>query len=336
MSSGDVLSRRPRPALRGHVRIRRAGCRSTFPHVLSMPLHLKIFALGAFPLRPMGLIHLSNTIESPGELRRERASTSPWRLATTSAPTRASLSTWIRRLERRADAVEGDLRVPGALAGVLARAGGRPPRPPKAPKDSAVLAEFDVTRRTAWAYARVSMDFNPIHLSDRAAKFFGLRGSIGHGMWSLARTLAQAPAPAIPGGAGSGRSFCRRCSCRVASRSRSGATRASAAAPCATCAPDAFTCTSGGRPTSRRRERPGHRPGHRPAHRLVSTDARTHHQAGTRRRRSRGAGGSPRPLPASAARRGRPSLRLSLPGRARRSRGTVTTAARGRPCRAGR
>ena len=41
----------------------------TFPHVLSMPLHLKIFALGAFPLRPMGLIHLSNTIESPGDLK---------------------------------------------------------------------------------------------------------------------------------------------------------------------------------------------------------------------------------------------------------------------------
>ena len=40
----------------------------TFPHVLAMPLHLKIFANGAFPLRPMGLIHLSNVIESLGEL----------------------------------------------------------------------------------------------------------------------------------------------------------------------------------------------------------------------------------------------------------------------------
>ena len=56
-----------------------------------------------------------------------------------------------------------------------------------------MLAEFDVTLRTAWDYARVSSDFNPIHLSDRAARFFGLRGAISHGMWSLARSLAQAP-----------------------------------------------------------------------------------------------------------------------------------------------
>ena len=60
-----------------------------------------------------------------------------------------------------------------------------------------MLAEFDVTRRTAWDYARVSMDFNPIHLSDRAARFFGLRGAISHGMWSLARSLAQDPMPVL-------------------------------------------------------------------------------------------------------------------------------------------
>jgi acyl dehydratase len=81
------------------------------------------------------------------------------------------------------------------------RTGGRPPRPPKAPKDATVLAELDVTGETARAYARVSSDFNPIHLSDRAARFVGLKGAISHGMWSLARSLAQSPLPAIPRGA---------------------------------------------------------------------------------------------------------------------------------------
>jgi acyl dehydratase len=80
----------------------------------------------------------------------------------------------------------------------VARAGARPPRPPKAPKDSTVLAELDVSLGTAWAYARVSGDFNPIHLNDRAAQFFGLKGAIGHGMWSLARSLAAAPLATIP------------------------------------------------------------------------------------------------------------------------------------------
>jgi acyl dehydratase len=82
----------------------------------------------------------------------------------------------------------------------VGRKGGRPPRPPKAPKDAAVLSELKVTGRTAWSYARVSGDFNPIHLNDRVARYFGLRGAISHGMWSLARSLAQAPVPALADG----------------------------------------------------------------------------------------------------------------------------------------
>ena len=61
-----------------------------------------------------------------------------------------------------------------------------------------MLAELSVSLRTAWDYARVSSDFNPIHLSDRAARFFGLRGAIAHGMWSLARSLAFPTTPEKP------------------------------------------------------------------------------------------------------------------------------------------
>jgi len=174
----------------------------TYPHVLAMPLHLAIFAMRAFPLRPMGLIHLSNAIESLGELH----------------PGMSLSIDVAARNYHRTDAglafdmdteISGDGRPVWRETCVFLsrwpesaeRTGGRPPRPPRAPKDSAVLAEMDVTLRTAWAYAHVSGDFNPIHLNDRAARFFGLRGAIGHGMWSLARTLAQAPAPSIPLGA---------------------------------------------------------------------------------------------------------------------------------------
>ena len=59
-----------------------------------------------------------------------------------------------------------------------------------------MLSQFEVTMRKVWDYARVSSDYNPIHLSDRAARYFGLRGAIAHGMWSLARSLAQPPMPA--------------------------------------------------------------------------------------------------------------------------------------------
>ena len=197
------------------------------------------------------------------------------------------------------------------------RPASRPPRPPKAPKDSAVLAEFDVTRRTAWDYARVSMDFNPIHLSDRAAKFFGLRGSISHGMWSLARSLAQEPAPVIPGrcphrdavpdaGAAAGprgdqgmdgRGPATACALRHSHRAR------------------AHVRVVAGR----RRDDVNARAstGHHPAHRVVSTDARTT-QSGSCSTTSRSRCWR-KPWISTCAhdRSGRSSLRLPLPGRAR-------------------
>lgn len=175
---------------------------ATFPHVLAMPLHLKIFATSAFPLRPMGLIHLSNVIETPGELR---------------VGAEYDLDVAARNYRQTDAGIAFDMDSQFSAGGQVVwretcvflsrwpdaaeRSGGaRPPRPPKAPKDAAVLAELDVARKTAWSYARVSRDFNPIHLSDRAARFFGLRGAISHGMWSLARSLAaEAGTGWVPG-----------------------------------------------------------------------------------------------------------------------------------------
>jgi len=179
-----------------------AGLPVTFPHVLAMPLHLKIFAQRAFALRPMGLIHLANVIECPGELTSGREMDIIARACNYQSTDAGLAFDMATEISAGGQVLWKETcvflsRWPEAAG----RGGARPPRPPKAPKDSAVLAELEVTRETAWAYARVSEDFNPIHLSNRAARFFGLRGAIGHGMWSLARSLAQAPLPVIPRGA---------------------------------------------------------------------------------------------------------------------------------------
>lgn len=166
----------------------------TYPHVIAMPLHLRIMAMASFPLRPMGLIHVSNLISLPGELR---------------PGTGLDLVVCARNYRKTDAGLAFDMDTEISQGGQPAwrencvflsrwpdsvqRTGARPPRPPKAPKDSRILAEFDVSLQTAWGYARVSSDFNPIHLNDRAARFFGLRGAISHGMWSLARSLAERP-----------------------------------------------------------------------------------------------------------------------------------------------
>jgi acyl dehydratase len=171
----------------------------TYPHVLAMPLHLRIMALSSFPLRPMGLIHVSNTIAQPRALeagmtvnivvaaRNYRKVDAGLAFDMVTDIVRAGQTVWRETcvfMSRWPESVQ--------------RTGGRPPRPPKAPKDSQVLTELAVDLNRAWSYARVSDDYNPIHLNDRAARFFGLRGAIAHGMWTLARSLAERPSDVPP------------------------------------------------------------------------------------------------------------------------------------------
>jgi hypothetical protein len=40
-----------------------------------------------------------------------------------------------------------------------------------------------ITENTGWRYARVSGDFNPIHLTARTAKMFGFKQAVAHGMF---------------------------------------------------------------------------------------------------------------------------------------------------------
>jgi acyl dehydratase len=174
----------------------------TYPHVLAMPLHLRIMGMKAFPLRPMGLIHVSNTIAQPGELA--AGMTVSMRVAAQNyRRTDAGLTFDMATEISRGDELlwrETCVFLSRWPESAQPRTGTRPPRPPKAPRDARVLAELEVDLARAWSYARVARDFNPIHLSDRAARFFGLRGAISHGMWSLARSLAESPVDTPPAG----------------------------------------------------------------------------------------------------------------------------------------
>jgi acyl dehydratase len=67
---------------------------------------------------------------------------------------------------------------------------------------SRLAADTPLSRQTDFAapadmgrrYAKVSGDFNPIHLSAASAKLFGFRQAIAHGLWTTARALA----PLVP------------------------------------------------------------------------------------------------------------------------------------------
>jgi acyl dehydratase len=54
----------------------------------------------------------------------------------------------------------------------------------------AQLTSLEAAADTGRRYARLSGDFNPIHLWPVTAKLFGFRRAIAHGLWSQARALA--------------------------------------------------------------------------------------------------------------------------------------------------
>ena len=54
-----------------------------------------------------------------------------------------------------------------------------------------VIAKLPVTIDTAWRYAKLSGDFNPIHLHKLSAKALGLPNALIHGMYNSHWSLAQ-------------------------------------------------------------------------------------------------------------------------------------------------
>ncbi|MCF6287587.1 MAG: hypothetical protein L3K26_20760, partial [Candidatus Hydrogenedentes bacterium] len=54
---------------------------------------------------------------------------------------------------------------------------------------------WPVPKDMGWRYAKITGDFNPIHVSRIMAKFMGFNRDLIHGMWSAARCVGHTPTP---------------------------------------------------------------------------------------------------------------------------------------------
>ena len=158
---------------------------ATYLHMLAFPLVLKILIQQDFPLRAMGQVHLRNEISvlAAFDIKQPINMTAgvggsvltsrglEWNIdlvATVDNQTVwTSKSTFLHRCKTAV--------AKGRIKAVTGKG---------EPHNWSVPA--DIGRR----YARVSGDYNPIHLADMTAKLFGFKGAIAHGMWSKARCLA--------------------------------------------------------------------------------------------------------------------------------------------------
>ena len=161
---------------------------ATYPHILAFGLQMQLLTDKTFPFPLLGLIHLSNRIRihrplgGVGDLSvgvyahnlRPHAKGATFEIVTVVEDAlgllwEAQSQMLCRGVKLEGEAVDNALQAPGPT-NELTRW--------KAPAD--------IGRR----YARVSGDYNPIHLSAPTAKLFGFPQAIAHGLWNKARTLA--------------------------------------------------------------------------------------------------------------------------------------------------
>lgn len=160
----------------------------TYPHVLAFGLQMQLLSDPHFPFPLLGLIHLSNQIRV---------------LRPMGGVTQLRIGVYAHNLQKHAKGATFDVVTQvDDLLGPLWEAQSTllckgVEMPGEVPEHAASVAS-GMGELTRWyaandigrRYAKVSGDYNPIHLSTASAKLFGLPSAIAHGLWLKARTLA--------------------------------------------------------------------------------------------------------------------------------------------------
>lgn len=165
-----------------------------FVHALAFPLAMSVMNRDDFPLPLLGMIHLQNRVVQSRPLRfTDALDIRSWSedLRGHRAGTQLDVVTEVRRTGEDAVSWRGVstyLAKGVYLPGIDKPSAAPAPAAFSAP-DPTALWQLGVD--TGRAYAAVSGDFNPIHLSVLSAKALGMRRSIAHGMYLASRALAD-------------------------------------------------------------------------------------------------------------------------------------------------
>jgi hypothetical protein len=164
---------------------------ATYPHVLAFPLHLDLMSDPSFSHKPMGIVHLGNTITQKQPL-----------------PVDAELSIHVHSESQRPHPkgtvfdVVSEVSAGGSVLWIdrttlLSRGPGNADAAVDLLPDPALepTAEWRLKANLGRQYAAVSGDRNPIHLFKLTAQAFGFPRQIAHGMWAKAACLASLEPP---------------------------------------------------------------------------------------------------------------------------------------------
>jgi len=160
----------------------------TYPHILAFALQMQLLTAKEFPFPLLGLIHLSNRIRV---------------LRPMGGVGRVRVSVQVQNLQPHAKGATFDVVTTlddqlGPLWEAESQMLCRGVKLEGEPVEDVLTPSLTMTQVAQWKapadigrqYAKVSGDYNPIHLSAVSAKLFGFPTAIAHGLWNKARTLA--------------------------------------------------------------------------------------------------------------------------------------------------
>ncbi|MGW0788910.1 MaoC family dehydratase [Streptomyces sp. NPDC002911] len=162
----------------------------TYPHVLGFPLAMRLMTGRDFPLPVLGLVHTWIEITAHRALQPTHALELTVYAAELTPHRRGTEVTMVTEA-RLADELVWESRS-GFLSRHATGAPATPSPPPATPPELPAVAEWRLPADLGRRYGAASGDRNPIHLHPVTARLFGFPRPIAHGMWTVARCLAEA------------------------------------------------------------------------------------------------------------------------------------------------
>ncbi len=162
-----------------------------YPHVLASALHMSMLTHPRFPFGLMGSLHLRNHIIRYRPIQPDQ------RLDLECAVVAHRFRPQGVEIDVDTSLTSGNERAWREISTFLIRkqTGGDDPASPLAdffswPDDNGEVREVDklvIPSNVGRRFARITGDYNPIHISRLLAKVFGFKRDLAHGMWAVAR-----------------------------------------------------------------------------------------------------------------------------------------------------
>jgi len=167
-----------------------------YPQVAAMPLHLQLLSTPGLPGRSLGVVHVGQRVRWHGSMPADmRTLDIEASLRPGNAHPRGQLFHMDTRLRNERSELLWEGESLFLFRGVEPEQGSEyidrvPPPAPTVPAESETRP-FKCPAGVGRTYARISGDWNPIHLSGMSARLFGFQCPIVHGMWALGRALSE-------------------------------------------------------------------------------------------------------------------------------------------------